>query len=209
MKPTHSRSGEPLVALLAGFSRRMGQPKQHAMLGGSTFLERLLATAEAVSPALGPRLFVGQEGDDRSRRLIEERGGTWLVNPRPEDGPLGSIRIAIAHLPSERGFLLWPVDHPLVGRPTVELLLAEARRHPEAIVVPSHAMRRGHPARFPARARPELLRGPLEAGAKFVLQEHPDWIRHVETDDPWTVRNLNSPDLLALAEAWLAEHAAI
>lgn len=205
VQPAGSVHTDGLITLLAGHSRRMGQPKQHARLGKTTFLERLLQTVASLAFSLSPRLFVGQDSDTLARRLVEDSGGIWLTNPAPENGPLSSIRIALNRLPADHGFLLWPVDHPLVAVSTVEKLLEEAARHPGSIVVPSHGMRRGHPSRFPARARPDLLSGPLDEGARFILQHHPDWVRHLETDDPWTVQNLNTPELLALAEATLQQ----
>ncbi len=182
----------------------MGRPKQHLVIAGKTFLEHLLARLSAVRDWLGPLCFVGKAHDSVGREAVSRFGGRWIVNPAPDDGPLSSIRLALAEIPPKTGFLLWPVDHPLVAVFTLEALLETVAADPGRIVVPSDGQRRGHPSYFPAWAGVELLSCPLEAGAKFVLQRHPDRIAHVVTDDPWIRSNLNTPELLAEAEAELA-----
>lgn len=152
--------------------------------------------ADSIPISLTPRLFVGREGDAQSQALIHSFSGTWIVNPRPEDGPLSSIRCALNHHPHDSGFLLWPVDHPLIRAKTVRLVLEAAGRYPEAIIAPSDGMRRGHPSFFPAWTRDELLAAPLEEGARWVLRRHPECIRHVLVEDPWIIRNINTPEIL-------------
>lgn len=196
--------GPAVLCLLAGHSSRMGRPKQHLVIAGSTFLEHLLSRLSAVRGRLGPLCFVGQAHDDKAREAISQFGGRWIVNPAPDDGPLSSIRLALAEIPVETGFLLWPVDHPLVSLPTLEALLDAVEADSGRFVAPSDGRRRGHPSYFPAWARAELLSAPLDSGAKWVLQRHPDRITHVVTDDPWIRRNLNTPELLAEAERELA-----
>ncbi|HOT27954.1 MAG TPA: nucleotidyltransferase family protein [Candidatus Ozemobacteraceae bacterium] len=193
-------SGPAVICLLAGHSSRMGRPKQHLVIAGRTFLEHLLARLSGVRDRLGPLCFVGQAHDDEGREAIFRFGGRWIVNPAPGDGPLSSIRLALAEIPEGRGFLLWPVDHPLVAVSTLEALLDAIGIDAERIVAPSDGERRGHPSYFPAWAREELLSCPLEAGAKLVLQRHPDLITHVVSNDPWIRRNINTPELLAEAE---------
>lgn len=193
-----------VICLLAGNSSRMGRPKQHLVIAGSTFLEHLLSRLSAVRGRIGPLCFVGQVHDDKAREAVLHIGGRWIVNPAPEDGPLSSVRLALAEVPPESGFLLWPVDHPLVAISTLEALIDAVEADSGRIVAPSDGQRRGHPSYFPAWTREELLSAPFDAGAKWVLQRHPDQITHVVTDDPWIRRNLNTPELLAEAERELA-----
>lgn len=193
-----------VICLLAGHSSRMGSPKQHVLLNGSTFLEHLLARLAALRGRLGDLFFVGQAQDEKARGKILGFGGRWVVNPAPDDGPLSSIRLAMGGIPPGTGFLLWPVDHPFVAVSTVEALLGEIEADPTSLVIPSDGERRGHPSYFPAWLRDELFAAPLDAGAKWVVQQHPDRIRHVLTTDPWIRRNINTPDLLAAAEELLS-----
>ncbi len=189
-----------LVCLLAGHGSRMGQPKQHAVIAGRTFLAHIIATLDALAFA-GQRTFVGQDGDNRSAQCIANCGGTWITNPRPEDGPLSSIRLALPTVPAGSGILLWPIDAPLVRPATVAALLAAAQASPDRFAIPSDGRRRGHPAFFPGWALPEIERAPLDQGARWVLQQHPHVIDHLVVDDPWITANINTPSALAEAEA--------
>lgn len=193
----------PVICVLAGRSERMGSPKQHVQIGGRTFLGHLLACLAVVGGRLGPRLFVGREGDAASQRQVVAAGGDWLVNPDPERGPLSTLRIGLDHLPSRSGFLFWPIDHPLVSPETVLTVCQTAVDHPEALVVPSFEHRRGHPVVFPAWAVADLRAAPLEGGARQVFQHHPDRVIHVPVPDRWVRANLDTPADLAAAAALL------
>ncbi|HNW33832.1 MAG TPA: nucleotidyltransferase family protein [Candidatus Ozemobacteraceae bacterium] len=190
-----------VICLLAGHSSRMGSPKQHVFIHGATFLEHLLARIEKLRDRLGTLVFVGQARDEKTKRRVESSGGTWIINPRPDEGPLSSLRLGLQACSPETGFLLWPIDHPLVAVATVGAILDKVADEPGSIIAPSDGTRRGHPSYFPAWTREELFSAPLEAGAKWVLQRHPDRIVHIVTDDPWIRCNINTPELLAAAEA--------
>jgi len=192
-----------LICTMAGKSTRMGQPKQHVLIGGRTFLDHILAASKAAS--LEPRVFVGQPGDGQSRTAVAAAGGLYVENHDLDLGPLHSIRLGLERLPLSCGFLLWPIDHPLVAAPTLATILAAAEREPERVIVPSDGERRGHPVFFPAWTRDDLLTGPLEEGARWVLRRHSERISYVTTDDIWILRNLNTPERLAEAQARLAE----
>jgi molybdenum cofactor cytidylyltransferase len=191
------------LVLLAGFSRRMGQLKQHTRLAGHTFLETIISRLTACRSKLRHLLFVGQAEDEISQKLVEEIGGIWLVNPAPERGPLSSVRIAIEHCSDDFAKLLWPIDHPLVASSTVEKLIELWQSCPECITIPSTGTRRGHPSIFPAWCCREFFDIDLNEGAKALLNRHPDRINHLLTNDPWIRKNLNTPEMLAEAEIWL------
>ncbi len=195
------------LILLAGDSRRMGTPKQHVRLAGRSFLEHVWERLACVRDRLDRIVMVGRSGDEAGIRCAAAHDAVWVENPHPEDGPLSSIRCGLSGLAEAVGFLLWPIDHPLPGVPVVREILEQAAQTPDRIVVPSVGGRRGHPTHFPAWARDELLNAPLEAGARWVLQRHPDRITHVETDDRWVRENLNTPELLAEAEILLRTRA--
>jgi len=191
------------LILLAGFSTRMGQLKQHTRLGGRTFLEMIIDKLSASRQHLHQLLFVGQQDDNEAQKLVESSGGIWLVNPHPELGPLSSIRIAVEQSSDEAAKLLWPIDHPMISAATVERLIELWRSKPDLITVPSSGIRRGHPTIFPGWCCREFFNIELSAGAKQILQLFPDRINYLLTDDIWIMKNLNTPQMLAEAEEWL------
>jgi len=176
------------IVLAAGRGSRMGGPKHALRLSGSSFLEAILRTAAAarievvrvvVAPSSIPQ---GLAGD----RLV--------VNPAPERGMLSSVHCGIAALPAGvSGFLLWPVDHPMVTPETILALREAAERIGAPVVVPTHDGRRGHPAWFSARVIPEILVAPERVGVKAVVLAHTDRLE-LPVDDPGVIGDVDTPD---------------
>jgi len=191
------------LILLAGFSRRMGQLKQHTSLGGYTFLEIISDKLKACRSQFRHLIFVGQENDSKAEALVTRNGGVWLANPQPELGPLSSIRIALQNYSDNTAKMLWPVDHPMIASKTVCQLIELWKTRKEQIAVPSDGKRRGHPTIFPGWCCQEFFRINLDEGAKKLLLLYPERINYLLTDDIWITKNLNTPQMLAEAENWL------
>jgi CTP:molybdopterin cytidylyltransferase MocA len=56
--------------------------------------------------------------------------------------------------------------------------------------------RRGHPVIFPAALYEELLRAPLDKGARAVVWAHAAEVLEVPTSEEGCVLNLNDPETL-------------
>ena len=154
--------------LAAGASSRMGRPKADLTLGpaGLTFVDAIVKTLTASGVSI-VRLVVAAGGS--------RRGADVVVNPDPEAGMLSSIHCGLRALPHGlQGVLVWPVDHPLVGRATVIAMIDALRSGGAPIVVPTHDGRRGHPVLFSARVLPELLEADASRGAVAVVKAHDD-----------------------------------
>jgi len=186
------------LVTLAGFSRRMGSPKQHLLLNHRSFLETI--TDRILScHGIGKMVFIGQSDDLKSQKAVKEAGGHWLTNPQPENGPLSSIRLALSEIDHDSAIMLWPVDHPMIENHTLADLISFWQTDTNAIAIPSDGKRRGHPAIFPPWCREHFFRISLDEGAKKILQLFPDKIRYFLTSDPWTFTNINTPEILAEA----------
>lgn len=173
----------------------MGQPKQHVEVGGKSFLTHICTTISNFE-RITPRVFVGQPQDIRSKETIDSYAGIWQENADIDLGPLHSIRLALYHFPTNLGFLLWPIDHPLVSMETVSALLLKAAEAPDNLIIPSDGTKRGHPSYFPPWASEEIRKAPLDRGAKWVLKQFPEKIIHLTVPDIWITKNLNSPERL-------------
>jgi molybdenum cofactor cytidylyltransferase len=175
----------PAVAAIipaSGRSSRMGTAKALLDADGKSFLERVAAAlgGGGCSP-----IFVVVE-DLRSPVAATARtaGCIPLENPDPTEGPISSLRVALRALPPDiEGFVICPVDHPLVEAGTVSALLDAFRAHGAPVTVPVYEGQRGHPALFHRRMEGELLEPGLPEGARTVMQRHADAIREVEVDD--------------------------
>lgn len=183
---------------LAGFSKRMGSPKQHMMLVDRSFLETISDVTHQCQ-GIQKRVFVGQENDYKSASLVTQSKDAWVINPQPELGPLSSIRLALAHIDKDSAIMLWPVDHPMISLKTVSELILFWETDQEKITVPSDGKRRGHPTIFPAWCQKYFFEIDLHEGAKKILQMFPDRISYLMTDDPWPFKNINTPEILAEA----------
>jgi CTP:molybdopterin cytidylyltransferase MocA len=171
------------ILLAAGEGRRIGGPKALLRIGGETFLSRCarLLSRPGVDRLV---LVVGHEAERVCAMAGVPRDALRVTNAAyREGGMLSSILRGLdaADATGADAALLHPVDHPLVAESTVDQVVAALAGGAE-IAVPSFAGRRGHPGGF-ARATWGLLRhAPPERGARAVLQDHPERIRHVPGD---------------------------
>jgi len=191
------------VVLAAGESRRMGTPKALLPCPASlaqdgripTFLEHLLGVAE--HPRIGhTRVVLGAHADEiRARvRLADE---TVVLNPNWPQGQLSSIHAAIRSLPSGTdGMVLFLVDHPLISKELIALLIEQFDASRRPIVLPTFNGKRGHPAIFASSLYDELLAAPLSTGARAVVWAHAAEVLQVPTDEEGIVLNLNDPETL-------------
>jgi molybdenum cofactor cytidylyltransferase len=181
------------VILSGGASRRMGSPKALLPYQGRPFLEHLLDIAK--HPRIGARRVVlGPDAATISSQVAlapEE----VVINKEWERGQLSSIQAAIRSLPAGTdGFLLCPVDHPLISASLIGELIEAFENTRSAIVLPLYRGRRGHPVIFAARLYEELLNAPEEKGARAVVWAHPEEISEVPTNEEGCVLNLNDPE---------------
>ncbi len=134
------------IILAAGESSRIGSPKALLELHGQTVLQRLVGVLREggcdevlVISGGSHRLAVETEGEKAGVRVI--------TNEDPSDGPVSSIRVALAEEGDWDALLIQPVDVIGVRIEDVSLLVDAARD--ESVVADawaiSHRMRRGHP----------------------------------------------------------------
>src|SRR5713101_5834455 len=91
------------------------------------------------------------------------------------------------------------IDHPLISSALVQELIEQFYKTKSAIVLPVYEGRRGHPVIFSASLYDELLRGPLETGARAVVWAHKGEIEEVRTNEEGCVLNLNDPETMNTA----------
>ena len=91
-------------------------------------------------------------------------------------------------------FLLWPVDHPLVGTDTVRALVKARTTRAARIVVPVYKDTPGHPTLFAADLAPEIVGAPDSEGARYVVHRHDSEVQRVEVEDSGVVADIDSPE---------------
>jgi molybdenum cofactor cytidylyltransferase len=180
------------VILSGGASRRMGSPKALVSYQGTSFLEHLLSLTRHRS-IQARRVVLGPDAEVISKQIAlapEE----VVINKDWEQGQLSSIHAALRSLPpGTEGMLLCPVDHPLVSGALVNRLIAEFLESRAPIVLPTYEGRRGHPVIFSSALYDELLRAPMDKGARAVVWAHSKEVRELPTTEEGCVLNLNDP----------------
>ncbi len=129
------------VVLAAGSAVRFGAVKLLAPLDGRPLLQHVLdAAADA---ALEPIVVVTGRAAADIERAIAWRNERRVVNPRPEAGLSGSLRVGLAAVaaidPSPDAVLVLLGDQPRVRADILRRLAAEPLDPDRPIVVPAYA----------------------------------------------------------------------
>lgn len=175
----------------------MGTPKEFLEFHGFTCLELVLRACREAGLA-PPILVTRRERQSAVNTLLTDRVPgpvTVVVNERPERGQTSSLRTGLLALPkAARGFLIFPVDHPLITANDLRNLVSVFTSQRCAVVAPSFAQRRGHPVVVDESLRVPLLALPEDGSARDVLRAHLAGTRFVTFDDDRILLDMDTPD---------------
>lgn len=184
------------VILSAGESSRMGRPKALLPIGGQTFIEKIVGTLNA-TPVGKIIVVLGHNAADLRRR-IEHLPVEILVNPDYQLGQLSSLQVAVRRLQAENdcdGMLVHLVDHPYIERSLVDEMIRRFYESKKFIVVPRCGDKRGHPVIFARALFGELLRAPMDQGAKAVVNAHREDTLEIATDYEGIAVDIDTPEI--------------
>jgi molybdenum cofactor cytidylyltransferase len=164
----------PAIILAAGASRRLGQPKQLALVLGEMLLARTIRVvresgAEPVIVVLGAHRESIMSGVDFSRVQV-------VTNHDWEQGIASSIHAGIRSLQQSgaklAAVLLLVCDQPKLSMEHLRRLIAAHQEASEPTIVASeYAGIAGIPAIFPGSQFGKLLVLQGDAGAKYILRK--------------------------------------
>ncbi len=174
----------------SGRSARMGTHKAMLDAGGRTFIERVVHAHRA--GGCGRVLVALATLDGAISAKAVEAGAQVVLNPSPEEGPIGSLRASLRILDDRvEGVSFCPVDHPLIHEDTVRTLIDVFQQGQAPVVVPTFNGKRGHPVLFRRMLFDELLDDALQEGARTVVHRYLDDTESVPVDDEGTVIDID------------------
>jgi molybdenum cofactor cytidylyltransferase len=168
------------IVLAAGLARRMGRQKLSLQLQGKAVVrwavERVLGHVEDVVVVTGP-------DDTAIRQALGDLAVRFVANPRPQDGQGTSIAVGVGALkPWTRAVLIALGDQPRVPAVVVRTLLDAFQRSGKAIAAPVYRGVQGTPVVFSSEVFGELRALTGDAGARAVVQAHPERVEAVAFD---------------------------
>lgn len=188
------------ILLAAGESKRMGSPKALLPLflkefeRGDTFASFILKNLNFVCDEV--ILVLGHKADliKNSISLLNLKVKI-AVNKEYKKGQLSSLRVGIREVsPGCEGILLALVDHPLVRGETYKLLREKFSQEKDKIIIPTYKGKRGHPVIFSSLFFPDLLKAPLDQGARYVVGNYPEKVIHLPVEDEGVILNINNQE---------------
>ncbi len=181
------------IVLAAGESKRMGKLKQLLPLGESTIIEQTIDNL--LSSRIGEVIVVMGHGAEEIKRRLGIRQVKIVYNPRYTEGMSTSIAAGLRELDAKAdAVMLVLADQPFIDSQTIDKLLDEFGKHDRGIAFPAYRGKRGHPVIFSRRYIDELLKLKGDAGAKELIERHPDDILEVPVDSPGILRDIDTPE---------------
>jgi len=182
------------LVLAAGRSRRMGSAKLVLPWRDGTVVEAVVAALRG--GGVGRILVVVGADREAIEQALAGSGVEFVENPRYADGEmLGSIQVGLRAMGDEpRAALLTPGDLPAIQPATVRALIEAWRASEDALCVPVHHGRRGHPVLLPRRTWPQVMAlGPAES-LRAYLRLHTAELEPVDVPDPGIHADIDSPE---------------
>jgi CTP:molybdopterin cytidylyltransferase MocA len=176
------------IILAAGPTDHLLFPKPLAMFGRNT------ALTIAVKNCAGLERPLVVLGCDASRvRHAVPRPARVVTNRRWRRGQISSLRQALKQIPVDAAFLIYPMDHPLLKRKTIQQLVRAflTREASQEIVVPRRGRLDGHPAIVSGKLRTEFFKSKT---ARDVIYRVPARVRAVQVQTRAIFTDFDTPE---------------
>jgi len=176
------------IILAAGPSHHLPFPKPLAMFGGET------ALAIAIENCAGlerPLVVLGCDAA-RVRRAVP-RAARVVLNHGWRRGQVSSLGCALKQIPADAAFLIYPIDHPLLKRKTIQQLVRafRAREESQEIAIPRHRSLYGHPAIVSGNLRREFFKSKT---ARDVIYRLPSRVLAIEVQTRAIFTDFDTPE---------------
>lgn len=174
------------IILAAGKGSRIGKPKWQLLYNGKTFLDIILSKLQDI--AITDIVVVA---NPESIPDIPSHANL-VVNSRPEYGMISSIYCGIKSLPDAAGYMIFPVDHPLINAETLKLLHVNFLLEPQSVIIPNYHQHSGHPIIIPQHIAAKIPFEDYPGGLRRLLLTINQQITKVQVTDPNILKNINT-----------------
>lgn len=188
-----------VVILAAGLSTRMKEFKPLLPVDGRTAIEGLIETSKAAG--LTDITVVSGHNREALTEILVRHSVAEAYNGDYESGMFSSVQagLAKARKSGKRGYLLMPVDCPLISisviRAVADSVLAaeenEAGR--DAFAVALFEGKKGHPLYVPAARIDEVLNAGDQGGLAAITDKYADTMIRVETGEEGCILDMDTP----------------
>ena len=188
------------VILAAGRSTRMGANKLLADLGGKPLVR--FAVEAALGSAASPVLAVTGHQAGKVRRALAGLHVGFVHNREYAEGMATSLKAGLGALPpAVAGALVLLGDMPQITPVHLDRLIVAFRDQGGAIIVPTHAGRRGNPVLWPRAFFAPMRRLGGDAGAKGLLTAHASRVCEVDLGTDAIFLDVDTAEALAQMRA--------
>lgn len=161
------------VILAAGLSSRMGRLKALLEIGGEKAIVRLI-DANIKAGITDIVVVLGYRSCDISK-YIDRKNVKCIVNEDYMSGMFSSVQKGVGQLsPDTVGFMLMPVDIPLIKANTISELSAFFSQGSTDIVMPYFGERKGHPPVISKKCIPSIMVGNPANGMRDIMDSE-EW----------------------------------
>ena len=177
------------ILLAAGLSLRMGEDKLLLQYRGKTLLQRAVDLLSCLP--VYEKILVTTKA--RLREISLPQGVHTVINPKPEDGQSGSLRLGVSAATGNQ-YLFLTADQPLLTAEDLQPLLKGAYSNEDSIIFPVISGKPCTPILFPSCYREELLALSGDIGGRTVRDRHPQACFAAEPEHPENFTDIDSPE---------------
>ena len=206
MRIGYSNISEPekfgAVILAAGMSSRMGEFKPLLPVDGRTAISGLVETIRG-SDIEDITVVTGHNREELHPEMDRLRLDE-AFNPDYRAGMFTSIRTGLKKAkeawPDKVGYMLIPVDHPIISIQTIKALMeayqydSVRRKGADPFFVPVYEGKKGHPLMIPASRVDEILAYSGDKGLKGITDKDPKAMKRVPVTDEGCVMDMDTPE---------------
>jgi molybdenum cofactor cytidylyltransferase len=191
--PLQPRSVGALV-LAAGLSRRMGRPKLVLPWGEQTVIGQVVS--QLATGGVTEICAVTGGAREQVEEALHRYAVRLAFNPQHADGEmLHSLQVGLKELSSGcEAALVALGDQPQIQARVVCEVIRVYREQPNAIIIPSYHMRRGHPWLIGRELWQDIFALEAPATLRDFLRQHADQIEYINLDEPSILTDLDTPE---------------